>query len=89
MQAYDHACIRVALREKISDILVDYPNGIHVSELSKIVKIDAKKLARLLRLLATRGCYSEGQSCRLSVKGSHIHPAFQWKLTLLQTTASL
>jgi len=56
---YDFACIRVALRENITDILVDYPKGIHVNELVKIVDIDAKKLARLLRLLATRGCYNE------------------------------
>ena len=41
---------------------MDYPKGIHVNELSNIVKIDAKKLARVLRLLATRGCYNEGRA---------------------------
>ncbi|KIK79502.1 hypothetical protein PAXRUDRAFT_834060 [Paxillus rubicundulus Ve08.2h10] len=59
VQAYDYACIRVAVRETITDILVDYPNGIHVDELSKIIKVDSKKLARIMRLLATRGCYRE------------------------------
>ncbi|KAG9312055.1 O-methyltransferase-domain-containing protein [Chiua virens] len=59
VQVYDYACVRVALEENISDILVNYPKGIHVNELSKIIKIDAKKLARVLRLLATRGCYNE------------------------------
>ncbi|KAG8221333.1 S-adenosyl-L-methionine-dependent methyltransferase [Butyriboletus roseoflavus] len=59
VQVYDYACVRVALRENITDLLVDYPKGIHVNELSKIINIDAKKLARLLRVLATRGCYTE------------------------------
>ena len=72
MKIYDNACLRVAIRENITDILVDYPKGIHVNELSKIVKIDAKKLARLLRLLATRGCYTEGWSCRMLGEGPHI-----------------
>ncbi|KAG6381902.1 O-methyltransferase-domain-containing protein [Boletus reticuloceps] len=59
VQVYDHACVRVALQENITDILVNHPKGIHVNELSKIVKIDARKLTRLMRLLATRGCYNE------------------------------
>ncbi|KIK82024.1 hypothetical protein PAXRUDRAFT_832449 [Paxillus rubicundulus Ve08.2h10] len=59
VQVYDYTCLRVAVRENITDILVDYPKGIHVNELSKITKIDSKKLARIMRLLATRGCYSE------------------------------
>jgi len=59
VQVYDYACVRVALRENITNVLVDYPKGIHVNELSKIIKIDANKLARLMRLLATRGCYNE------------------------------
>jgi hypothetical protein len=59
VNVYDYACAHVALRENITDILVGYPKGIHVNELSKIVNIDGKKLARLLRLLATRGCYNE------------------------------
>lgn len=48
---------------------MNYPKGIHVNELSKIVNIDAKKLARLLRVLATRGCYTEGRSCPLVGRG--------------------
>jgi len=59
VQVYDYACVRVALRENITNVLSNYPKGIHVDELSKIVGIDAKKLGRLLRLLATRGCYTE------------------------------
>ncbi|KAF9228371.1 S-adenosyl-L-methionine-dependent methyltransferase [Gyrodon lividus] len=59
VQVYDYACVRVALRENITNILVDYPKGIHVDELSKIINVDSKKLARMMRLLATRGCYNE------------------------------
>ncbi|KIJ15468.1 hypothetical protein PAXINDRAFT_77055 [Paxillus involutus ATCC 200175] len=59
VQVYDYACVRVALRENITDILMDYPNGIHVDELSKIIDVDSKKLARIMRLLGTRGCYNE------------------------------
>ncbi|KAF9243109.1 hypothetical protein BU15DRAFT_72308 [Melanogaster broomeanus] len=59
VQVFDYACFRVALRENITDILMDYPKGIHVNELSKIIDIDPKKLARMMRLLATRGCYNE------------------------------
>ncbi|KAF9228372.1 S-adenosyl-L-methionine-dependent methyltransferase [Gyrodon lividus] len=59
VQIFDYACVRVALRENITNILVDYPKGIHVDELSKIINVDSKKLARMMRLLATRGCYNE------------------------------
>ena len=86
---YDYACVRVALRENITDILMNYPNGIHVDELSKVVEIEPKKLARVLRLLATRGCYNEGRSYTLSVKGWHTYSSFQWRLTRLRTTVCL
>jgi hypothetical protein len=76
VNVYDFACIRVAIRENITDILMDYPKGTRVNELSKIVNIDGKKLARLLRLLATRGCYNEGWSFRMLVEGSHTRPDF-------------
>ncbi|EGO00912.1 hypothetical protein SERLA73DRAFT_87273 [Serpula lacrymans var. lacrymans S7.3] len=59
VQVYDYACIRVVLRENISDILVDYPKGIHVNDLSKIIDVDPLKLSRMLRLLSTRGCFTE------------------------------
>jgi len=58
---YDYACVRVAARENVSDILLNYPKGLHVSELSKKINIEPKKLARIMRLLATRGCYNEGK----------------------------
>ncbi|KAG1817962.1 S-adenosyl-L-methionine-dependent methyltransferase [Suillus subaureus] len=59
VQVYDYACMRVAARENISNILLSYPKGLHVNELSKKINIEPKKLARIMRLLATRGCYNE------------------------------
>jgi hypothetical protein len=61
VQVYDYACMRVAVRENITNVLLNYPKGIHVNELSKIISIEPKKLGRLMRLLATRGCYNEGK----------------------------
>jgi len=51
----------LAVRENITDVLSNYPKGLHVNELSKIINIEPKKLVRVMRLLATRGCYNEGQ----------------------------
>ncbi|KAG2142237.1 S-adenosyl-L-methionine-dependent methyltransferase [Suillus bovinus] len=59
VQVYDHACVRVVAREGVSDILLKYPKGIHVNKLSKKINIEPKKLARIMRLLATKGCYNE------------------------------
>lgn len=59
VQVYDYACVRVAARENITDILLSYPKGLHINELSKKINIEPKKLSRIMRLLATRGCYSE------------------------------
>ncbi|KAH7917709.1 S-adenosyl-L-methionine-dependent methyltransferase [Leucogyrophana mollusca] len=58
-QSYDGACVRVAIRADITSILANHPEGLHVRHLSSIVKIDEGKLARILRLLATKGCYRE------------------------------
>ncbi|KAG1828530.1 O-methyltransferase-domain-containing protein [Suillus variegatus] len=35
VQVYDHACVRVVARERVSDILLKYPKGLHVNELAK------------------------------------------------------
>ncbi|KAH7927960.1 S-adenosyl-L-methionine-dependent methyltransferase [Leucogyrophana mollusca] len=57
--SYDWACVRVAIRADITNILTEHPDGLHVRELSQKVRIDERKLSRILRLLATRGCYRE------------------------------
>jgi hypothetical protein len=50
----------VATDAKIADHLLDKPQGVHVDELSGKTGIDAGKLGRVLRLLATKHCFTEG-----------------------------
>ncbi|KAH7903185.1 S-adenosyl-L-methionine-dependent methyltransferase [Hygrophoropsis aurantiaca] len=59
VEHYDWACIRVVIEAKIADILVEHPNGIHVDQLSRLVNMNASKLARVLRPLASKGCFRE------------------------------
>ncbi|KAG9311544.1 S-adenosyl-L-methionine-dependent methyltransferase [Chiua virens] len=57
--SFESACVRVVIRAKIADVLQNYPNGLHVDELAKLVNLEKGKLGRLLRLLATKGCFTE------------------------------
>ncbi|EGO18879.1 hypothetical protein SERLADRAFT_480559 [Serpula lacrymans var. lacrymans S7.9] len=59
VQNYDSACVRVAIKSSITTILEAHPNGLHVKDLSDIVHIESGKLSRVLRSLATKGCYRE------------------------------
>lgn len=58
---FEPSCLRVAVEAHIPDLLLNSPNGVHVDELSKKTGIESEKLARILRLLATRQCFREGQ----------------------------
>ena len=40
---------------------MDQPAGLHVDELAERSGLDADKLGRILRLLATKHCFSEGK----------------------------
>jgi hypothetical protein len=60
-QNHEWACISVVLQARIADALGPYPQGVHVDKLSKAVNIEKGKLARILRLLATRNCFLEGK----------------------------
>jgi len=53
------ACMHVVVRAKVADALEKYPNGLHVDQLSKEVNLEKGKLARVLRYLATKGCFIE------------------------------
>ena len=59
--SFEWACVGVVIRAKVADALEQYPNGLHVDELSKLVNLEKGKLARVLRLLATKGCFIEGK----------------------------
>ncbi|KAJ7130775.1 S-adenosyl-L-methionine-dependent methyltransferase [Mycena crocata] len=52
-------CLLVALETRIADALTGHLGGLHVDVLSKIVGVEPGKLARVLRLLATKHCFTE------------------------------
>lgn len=52
--------MNVVVTFKIPDLLLDKPKGVHVSELSKQSGCEQGKLSRILRLLATKHCFTEG-----------------------------
>ncbi|KAJ4469875.1 S-adenosyl-L-methionine-dependent methyltransferase [Lentinula aciculospora] len=67
------ACMRVAVENKIADVLAEHPDGLHVSDLSAIIRIEPGKLTSVLRNLAARHCFKEVaervfSNNRLSVK---------------------
>ncbi|EAU82335.1 hypothetical protein CC1G_06645 [Coprinopsis cinerea okayama7 len=59
---YSPHCLNVALRFKIADVLLNKPEGMHISELSSKVGVDANKLGRILRLLVTRHIFREAST---------------------------
>lgn len=46
-------------RQRIADILEKYPSGLHIRELSQTVGLEKGKLARILRVLASKRCFIE------------------------------
>ncbi|KAJ7151574.1 S-adenosyl-L-methionine-dependent methyltransferase [Mycena filopes] len=73
------ACLLVATDARIADLLLNNPNGVHVDDLAKKTNIDAGKLGRVLRLLATKHCFAEIQpdvfvNNRLSLKLLSVDP---------------
>ncbi|KAJ7209445.1 S-adenosyl-L-methionine-dependent methyltransferase [Mycena haematopus] len=70
---HEQVCMLVATDSKIADHLLDKPDGLHVDELSQATGIDPGKLGRVLRLLATKHCFTEVKpdvfaNNRLSIK---------------------
>ncbi|KAJ7913390.1 S-adenosyl-L-methionine-dependent methyltransferase [Mycena leptocephala] len=57
--ANEPACLFVAADAKIADHLLDQSGGVHVDELARKTGYDGDKLSRVLRLLATRHCFTE------------------------------
>ncbi|KAF9068144.1 S-adenosyl-L-methionine-dependent methyltransferase [Rhodocollybia butyracea] len=53
------ACLLVVTDARIADFLLDKPDGLPASELAVLSGLDASKLTRILRLLATRHCFKE------------------------------
>ncbi|KAG9311297.1 S-adenosyl-L-methionine-dependent methyltransferase [Chiua virens] len=57
--SFEWACVRVVICAKVADMLEKYPDGLHVDDLAKLVNLEKGKLTRVLRLLATKGCFTE------------------------------
>ncbi|KAK7692880.1 hypothetical protein QCA50_004515 [Cerrena zonata] len=56
---YYSACLNVVNTAKVADHLRDYPEGLHVSRLAALTKLDGNQLARILRMLAIKHCFTE------------------------------
>ncbi|KAJ3933412.1 MAG: S-adenosyl-L-methionine-dependent methyltransferase [Lentinula lateritia] len=53
------ACLLVVTEARIADLLLGRPEGLPASELASRSGLDAKRLTRILRLLATKHCFKE------------------------------
>ncbi|KAG6886736.1 hypothetical protein C0995_005346 [Termitomyces sp. Mi166 len=58
-QNLDWLCLLVVIEAKVADALYGHHEGVHVNELSKSVRIESGKLARILRALATKHVFLE------------------------------
>ncbi|KAG1784418.1 S-adenosyl-L-methionine-dependent methyltransferase [Suillus plorans] len=56
---YNWACIDVALQSRIADVLDKHADGLSLDVLADAVNLDKTKVARVLRVLALRGCFKE------------------------------
>jgi DNA-binding IclR family transcriptional regulator len=53
--------LNVALTFKFPDILQEKPAGMHISEIGKKSGVEPGKVARVLRLLASKHIFREGE----------------------------
>ncbi|KAF5389003.1 hypothetical protein D9757_005107 [Collybiopsis confluens] len=70
---YEPSALLVACNAKVADILLDKPDGMHISEIAKASRLDQGKLGRIIRMLVTKHCFREVKpdvfaNNRLSVK---------------------
>ncbi|KAG1898983.1 S-adenosyl-L-methionine-dependent methyltransferase [Suillus fuscotomentosus] len=56
---HNWACIDVALQSRIADVLDKHPQGLSVDALANAVDHSKTKIARVLRVLALKGCFKE------------------------------
>ncbi|KAH6915484.1 O-methyltransferase-domain-containing protein [Coprinopsis sp. MPI-PUGE-AT-0042] len=59
IEAWYLPCINVAVEFKVPDVLLDHPSGLHIKDLALKAGVDANKLGRMLRVLATRHIFKE------------------------------
>lgn len=77
------ACMQVIVDNKIPDILLDHPEGLHVDVLAKKAALaknsglDGGKLGRVLRVLATKHCFKEGTSGHFLPPSAIVNPSLR------------
>ncbi|KAF8815775.1 S-adenosyl-L-methionine-dependent methyltransferase [Phlegmacium glaucopus] len=59
MGGYEPSCLNVALTYKFSDILQEKPAGMHISEIGQKSGIEARKVGRVFRILASKHIFRE------------------------------
>lgn len=64
-QHEEPACLLVVTEARIADLLLGRPEGLPASELASRSGLDAKRLTRILRLLATKHCFKESKNFEL------------------------
>lgn len=61
---YNWACIGVALRSRLADVLDQHPEGPSVNKLAEAVNLDKAKTERVLRVLTLMSCFKEARISR-------------------------
>ncbi|KAG6896298.1 hypothetical protein C0992_009251 [Termitomyces sp. T32_za158] len=64
---YEPACLRVVVTFKIPDILQEQPSGMDIKELGRKAGVNHEKLGRIMRLLATKHIFREGNKFLTSI----------------------
>ncbi|KAF8889036.1 S-adenosyl-L-methionine-dependent methyltransferase [Infundibulicybe gibba] len=59
VMGFEPACLRVVSNAGVADVLSSSPSGVHVGEISKRTGLEESRLARMMRLLASRRCFRE------------------------------
>ncbi|KAF8895211.1 S-adenosyl-L-methionine-dependent methyltransferase [Infundibulicybe gibba] len=59
VMGFEPACLCVVLNAGVADILSSSPGGVHIKEISEKTSLEEGKLVRIMRLLASRGCFRE------------------------------
>lgn len=52
--------MRVVVEGRVADILESYPKGLPVDDIAEKTSLNGAKLGHVLRMLATRHCFTEG-----------------------------
>lgn len=76
--SYEASCMRLVVDLKIADILSPFSDGLHIDDIAIKANVDAGKLVHMLRLLAMRGCFTEGATRILL---THLHKSNNSNLT--------